>query len=613
MNSSTGVGTNGIPAVLKRLLLAAVGLALAGASAWAQEAEAQGSERDWKVVSAAHVDLWYHGLAVIGFDQDEGFPLYNPDYVERVKAAKEEQGVYPTALDSIAEELLEDLEEDAAFQNFHFVPLYFPTADREGMLTALDAVATRRVGESTVGPDTRTGARWATGAFEEGSHRRVLRRFVQALEREWEMFYADFWEREVALGPVAWEFLEREWNEELAPPLEDFLGDQGLQQGYLLMSPVLGPEGRLIQGNAFRGIADAVAVWAPGWDDLDASLYSVVRELCFSIIDQNVINPATVRRGDPNVISGRAAVRCGSMLVYRGARDRLAEYQATFLRAAGVDSVEADTTEAFQEEFQVPARVEDAIRARLWPDEVAAQSVSDQPGWIIQTGEHVDLWYHGMAVISADQPGPLGMYSADYARRIREIKQERGLYPTKLDSIASDLRDAIRDDDVQVHFVPLYFENTGALSMLDALRAIARRRPGDTELVRPEARVGVFRLNPAFMEGRSRRFLEEFVDALENEWEVFYSEYWEELTAQEEGRYDAMQSIWDSLFVPALGSYLERKRLSSGSVFPSPALRIRTTRWLPFKCRCPRKQRSRACSRFSRSSASCSSIRRTLE
>jgi hypothetical protein len=520
--------------------------------------------------------LWYHGLAVVGFDQDEGFPLYRSGYADDVRRAKEELGVYPTPLDEMSEELLEDLEQDPILQNFHFLPLYFPASDREGMMQALTAVANRKVNESgAVGPESRSGARWAAGTFEEGSQRRVLRELVEVLEQEWDLFYGEYWQREVAVGQAENEILEQRFNRELSPGIEDFLGDEGLQSGYVVVSRVLGPEGRLIQGNAFRGIADAVAVWAPGWEDVNGSLYSIVRELCFSIVDGSVINRATVRRGDPQIISGRAAVRCGSLLIGRGVRNLLDDYQRAFLRAAGADTSESELAVAFEEEFQVPGRVLEAIRAHLWPEEVAAQQRDTGPGWLVQTGPHIDLWFHGLAVVSADQPGPLGLYSADYASRIREIKRDKGVYPTKLDSLAPRLREDIarqRALDV-IHFVPMYFDpQTSAEGMLDALDALAKRRIEETDLIQPDAATGVFRIAGAFTSGGSRRVLETLVEALENEWEVFYADYWDELNEVEAGRYDAVQSVWDSLFVPALGPYLERRKLTGGAVFLSPAL-----------------------------------------
>jgi hypothetical protein len=66
--------------------------------------------------------------------------------------------------------------------------------------------------------------------------------------------------------------------------------------------------------------------------------------------------------------------------------------------------------------------------------------------------------------------------------------------------------------------------------------------------------------------------LRDIVDIAENEWEVFYRDYWEQMTDELESRYAAVQAVWDSTFAPQLESYLSRRRLTAGLVIPSPPL-----------------------------------------
>ncbi len=555
--------------------LVAATISLPPALSVAQQVGPRASTAGWTMISRAHVDLWFHGLAVIGFDQDGELPLYSPDYVAKVRAAKEEMGIYPTVLDSLAERLLEDFGEDQAFQNFHFVPLYFPNADRESMFRGLRAVADRRFRDTTVvGPDNRAGVRWGAIEFEDRGVRGTLRRFLDALDNEWDVFFSDYWQREIALEPGDVSDIERRWDEDLAPAIAGFLGDQGLKAGIALVSPVLGPEGRLVQGDAFRGISDAVAVWYPDRDAPDASAFAVVRELCFSIIDGSVINPRTVRGEDPETMSGRAAVHCGSLLLDRADAGLAERYQHLFLRALGADTAEAAVTAAFEDQYAVPDPVLTAIRAKVWPDEVAASLRATQPGWSIKSGAQVDLWFHSLAVIAADEPGPLGLYSADYARRIRELKQERGVYPTMLDSLGTRLREQIADEnnlDV-IHFIPLYFPQAEPDRMLQALEAVAERRTESPDLAGPDVRSGVLLFSQVYERGGSRRLLRSLVQAMQTEWDVFYRSFWEQMHEEQTTRYDAIQAVWDSLFVPPLGPYLERRKLTAGTVFPSPAI-----------------------------------------
>jgi hypothetical protein len=195
--------------------------------------------------------------------------------------------------------------------------------------------------------------------------------------------------------------------------------------------------------------------------------------------------------------------------------------------------------------------------------------------WTVEPKPQVDLWYHVLAVAAADEPGPLGMYSAEYARHIREVKQELGLYPTKLDSIASDLRrgvQSIRGNTDMVHFIPLYFLRAEPMRMLEALRAVARGRIDRAGISGGDVQFGMIVASRTFLTGRDRRVLRELIDVAETEWEVFYRDYWQRKSEELEPRYLAVQSVWDSAFAPQLGPYLNRRRLTAGMVVPSPPL-----------------------------------------
>lgn len=199
---------------------------------------------------------------------------------------------------------------------------------------------------------------------------------------------------------------------------------------------------------------------------------------------------------------------------------------------------------------------------------------ADVKGWRITRAPQTDLWFHALAVVQADQPGPLGLYSAEYARRIREVKQQMGIYPTLLDSLGPEFRKAFDEDSAlaTLHFVPLYFSRAEPKRMLGALRAVARRKTGDSSAVGRDVRFGVAVLSRSLEKGRQRRVLASLTEAVEREWNVFLRDYWERQTAEEDERLDAIQSMWDSVLEPYLEPYLERRRLSAGIVMPSPAL-----------------------------------------
>jgi len=586
-----------------------IGLLLAGSAALAAPAAAQvASELEgWTVRASPAADLWFHGLAVVGFGMDDLFQPYHPEYVERVRRAKEELGVYPTPLDSLAAELLAEFGKKPEFGALHFAPLQFANATRDEMLSALMAVARRELRQEEVyGPSTRAGIRWAAGAFRDGDLRDGLKRFVELLEQEWDIFFEEYWERVIAADSARYQEIQAAWSETLEPALAPWLEPPRLDGGTILLSPALGPEGRLETGSAFRRLDNVVAVWAPPGAGPDPSVFAIVRELCYAVVPRAV--RASGAQEMPAELGSRAAVRCGALVLDVYDPTLLAAYQETQVAAAvALQGLPADV--AFEDAFPLSDAIVRALEAEIGGTQVAAQpaqpptaqAVPLQPGvqpgarpspapggrtgpghWVVRERPQVDLWFHALAVIAADQPGPLGLYSAEYQELIRLAKLERGVYPTALDSLATDLREGIGEGagyDL-LHFVPLYMPDSDPEEMLAALRLVAdgkAPRPGRGAPGGAAGQMGnqeqiAMMILDQNLQGGARRLLGRLVDAAEEEWEVFYRDYWREMSAREQPRYQAVQAMWDSLFAPQLGRYLERRRLTAGLIFPSPPI-----------------------------------------
>ena len=548
-----------------RRLLAAAVAAGAGLAAWSVAASGQaetqsGLQSHWQVLSRPQVDLWYHGLALVGYEQAQGMPLYNAQYTDRVLAVKDSLGVR-TKLDKDALDFLGEFQDDDVFQNLHFLPLYFPVATPERMLRALAAVADRDVSDtSIVGADTRSGVRFAAANFRSGDQRKVLGRFVEALEEEWEKFYQRYWEDHVHDAGLESE-MQRRWDRTLAPAVDGFLTDQRLKNGRIFVSPPLGPEGRLVRGNAFQGVEPAVAVWMPEPVDTTTPLYSAVRELCFSVVN-----------------GWQEAVRCGAMVLQGTAPELVPDYERVYVNAVGGDTSAASLAHSFEEAFAVAAPVVEQLEENLQPevpDTVDAEEYEPPiTSWVVRPRAQVDLWFHCMAVIQADQPGPLGLYSADYAREIRRVKQELGVYPTPLDSLAERFRKEINDAGGlnNIHFVPLWFPRADPEQMLDALTAVANQDYNRASAMGRGMTMGVQQIAFSFDRGSERSLLRRLVEAVRSEWNLFYRDYWRNEEPIRAARYDAIQEMWDDTFAEKLAPYLENRRLTGGLIVPSPAI-----------------------------------------
>ena len=319
----------------------------------------------------------------------------------------------------------------------------------------------------------------------------------------------------------------------------------------------------MLRGNAFQGLEHAVAVWSPEPADTMTSLFSAVRELCFAVVND-----------------GAAAVRCGAMLLQQNAPELVPGYQRVYVNAVGGDTSPAGLSQSFEESFVVTGRVVQQLEEETRPEVVvdndaeAEEYVPPATAWVVRPRAHVDLWFHSLAVIQADQPGPLGLYSADYAVAIREVKQSSGIYPTMLDSLAEQFREDIGEGGELdlLHFMPLYFPRAEPEEMLEGLRALAERDLRNPGSVPPNMRNGLMFLGMIFDRGGERRLLKSLVEAMEQEWDVFYRDYWRDGEEKRDARYEEIQSLWDSMFANQLAPYLESHRLTGGLIVPSPAI-----------------------------------------
>ncbi len=283
-------------------------------------------------------------------------PLYSHAYASRVEAAKRAAGVFPTALDTLANRFRAAFQQDSTFEVLHFVPLYFGLTETGEMLDALEGVA-----------DGDRPSDFATNVIAtvlaRPSQRRVLKEFVSALREEWEVFYrssrsatqADL-TRQVAAAQRAWDY-------RLAPALDRFLVGRRLSGGVVLASGPVGAEGRIFGGEPDDPSDNVVAAMLPADEDGSAAL-SVVRELCYPLVSGLVERMGT-HAGDrvsAERVSSRAAVRCGALLLERHAPGFVDQYRRLFLDAVGEDE---STPEAFLRRFPVDATLLAVLREEL--------------------------------------------------------------------------------------------------------------------------------------------------------------------------------------------------------------------------------------------------------
>ena len=308
----------------------------------------------WIVRSQPQADLWYAALGQIPVEGFSGLPLYDGDYARRLRDAKRAAGI-ATVLDREAADFRTAFVQDSAFEVLHFVPIYFVGTDRTGMIAALRTVAAGRDPTTVSDPRARFGAAVVSAVLSTREQRRVLGRFVDAVEDEWQLFYGRWWSD--AAGEIARraDSVQGIWDREIGPPLRAFLAGRALDSGLILVSPALGPEGRVFAGRPENRADNVIAVRLPSERAGAASAaVAVAREACYPVASETVVAWGGGDRLAAEQASSRLAVRCGAVLLGRTSAERQADYRRTY---AGTGTPE--------EAFPVPADLLAALRRRI--------------------------------------------------------------------------------------------------------------------------------------------------------------------------------------------------------------------------------------------------------
>lgn len=294
------------------------------------------SDGGWHFGTDPFAELWYHGLAMVGFDGFGRVPLYDAEYAWAARTARRSADVAPTPLERERGALQAALAADPAFEVFHFVPLYLTDAPIDVALDALEAL--------DGGTHARTDARIATEVealrrvLHEPDQRRTLASFVRALRAE----RAFLPRRDATELDTRARGVRDVWQASVDGPLGDFLAREGFGDGRVIVTPALGPEGRILE----REGGSVVVVGATAGTEASAVVGAVVRELCFPTV-RRALGPYEAWFDDRTMVSDvsdQAATRCGSLLLSARAPELVDAYQdrfgstaseAAFLSAAG--------------------------------------------------------------------------------------------------------------------------------------------------------------------------------------------------------------------------------------------------------------------------------------
>ena len=318
----------------------------------------------WRVSTLEQVDLWYHGVAVVGYGVAEPAALYDPGYVSAVRRTKARLGLAETPLDRAARSVAGTFARDSAFEIVHFLPLYFAAGDWPALHAALRRLAAAD-GLGTRGADPATDRSLAALAaiIPHPAQRRTLRDFADLLNDEWRIYLRSEERRSAGQRAALADALERRWNDVFVAALAPYLTQIRRTHGTIVLSPALGREGRTVARAGSPAAGALVAIAAPrslAAEAVTDAAFDVLRELCFAtaraVGDSQDSGPVDPGAGE--LASRTIAVRCGALVLQRYLPHLRAAYQARFVALQQPTAPPDTTTARFARAFPVPADVE---------------------------------------------------------------------------------------------------------------------------------------------------------------------------------------------------------------------------------------------------------------
>ena len=190
-----------------------------------------------------------------------------------------------------------------------------------------------------------------------------------------------------------------------------------------------------------------------------------------------------------------------------------------------------------------------------------------QRGWRVTTAEQVDLWLHGFATLTSDT-GRVPFFARGYKQQITALKRQRNVY-SLLDANQPELsaRFATNPALANAQFLAMYFS-----SFQDIVRAtdyFIRSGGNPRAASDPNVQQQIALLAANFRSEADRKWLQLFVQSLEDESKKFYHDYW---TGEQQTRGAAFaQAVqqWNSAWYPKLTRFLNNTQQTSGDVILS--------------------------------------------
>jgi hypothetical protein len=359
--------TQGDVTALRRILLAIVVSVMLGACAGPQapidpqKPIIRGP--NWPVKSREHVDLWLHGYALL-LEDTATVPIFARDYRTLITIEKNKRAVY-TPFDSLRSSFAATLRNRPALEGAQFLALYF--GSWEEMRQAFDYFL------KAEGDANRSGNREVAGIvaflaqqYPRAEDRAFAKKFLVALEAERAAFFHDWWVQEQRARMAGLAAFDERWQSTWRPALQPYLNYTKQNSGDLLVSMVLGGEGRAVP--AGKQLSQYAVAWPRTADSAEVALFVFAHEAAGAVATVAIndhLTPVQQREGMGTRLAPAGLVRGGALLVERIDPSLGEKYARWYLAQAGKPVPATDALAALAEAFPMPAEMIESMRRQI--------------------------------------------------------------------------------------------------------------------------------------------------------------------------------------------------------------------------------------------------------
>lgn len=188
-------------------------------------------------------------------------------------------------------------------------------------------------------------------------------------------------------------------------------------------------------------------------------------------------------------------------------------------------------------------------------------------GWRVTSKEHVDLWLHGFALLTSDT-GHVPFFARGYKQQITALKRQRNVF-SQLDANQQELsrRFATNPSLTNAQFLAMYFNSFQEI--VEATDFLVRAQGNPRASSNPDVQQRIAFLAANFPTAADRDWVRRFVEALQDENNRFYHDYW---TKEQQARGAAFAQFtqdWTAKYAPKLSRFLANTQQPSGELLLS--------------------------------------------